>query len=339
MPSFYWFIIGIIFRIYAKILPERLTMTAKIILNPYAGRWKGLQKRPEIESALRSAGIAYELVLTEAPRHGTQLACQAVKDGFSPIISAGGDGSVSEVMNGIVLASLELQAEPVPLGVLPLGSANDLLVNLGIPTTIPEAARVIASGYTRQIDLGEVTAWDLEHKEFKKTYFDNNSAIGLEPSITLIQQRISWLRGSLRYVLAALLGVFQNPQWNMHLEWQGGDYTGPATLVTAGNNPLTGGVFYMSPHANPYDGMLDCVYGFLPTRLQILRLLPRTMKPAAGSYVEHPAIHEIRLSWLRIHTDQPTPLHADGEIQFVTTQDIEYHLLPSYLPVFMHAPG
>ncbi len=313
-------------------------MTAKIILNPYAGRWKGLQKRGEIESALQTAGIDYQLVLTEAPRHGIQLASQAVKDGFSPVISAGGDGSVSEVMNGIVLAAQQLQAEPVPLGVLPLGSANDLVVNLGLPTSLPEAARVIASGFTRRIDLGEVTAWDIPHKEQKLSYFDNNSAIGLEPSITLVQQRISWLHGSLRYVLAALLGVMQNPQWNLQLTWDGGGYTGPSTLVTVGNNPLTGGVFFMAPHADPYDGLLDCVHGFLPTRLQILRLLPRTMKPGAGSYIEHPAIHEIRVSWLRIHTHQPTPLHADGEIQFAATQDIEYRLLPNYLPVLMHAP-
>jgi diacylglycerol kinase (ATP) len=314
-------------------------MTAMVILNPYAGRWKGLQKRPEIENALRSTGIEYQLVLTESPGHGTQLASQAVKHGFSPIIAAGGDGSVSEVMNGIVQAAQELHTEPVPLGVLPLGSANDLMVNLGNPTTILEATRVIASRYTRPIDLGVVTAWDVGHTAQKQAYFDNNSAIGLEPSITLIQQRISWLRGSLRYVLAALLGVFRNPQWTMHLEWESGDYSGPATLVTAGNNPLTGGVFYMAPHADPFDGQLDFVFGFLPTRLQILRLLPRTMKPAEGNYVEHPAIHEIRVPWLRIRTDQPTPLHADGEIQFTATQDIEYQLLPGYLPVFMHAPG
>lgn len=312
-------------------------MTAKIILNPYAGRWKGLQKRPEVENALQSVGMEYQLVLTEAPNHGVQLAYQAVKDGFSPIISAGGDGSFSEVMNGIVTAAQELQVEPIPLGLLPLGSANDLMVNLGIPTTIRDAAQVIATGYTRRIDLGEVTAWDVNHKESKKRYFDNNSAIGLEPCITLIQQRISWLRGSLRYLLAAFMGVMQNPQWSMHLEWDGGDYTGLATLVTAGNNPLTGGVFYMAPHADPYDGMLDCVYGFMPTRLQILRLLPRTMKPGSGSYVEHPAIHELNVSWLKIHTDQPTPLHADGEIQFEATQDIEYRILPGYLPVLMHA--
>jgi len=239
-------------------------------------------------------------------------------------------------MNGIVAAAHDTQSEPVTMGVLPLGTANDLMVNLGIPTDLQGAARVIAAGYTRRIDLGEVTAWDLSKNTVKKRYFDNNSAIGLEPSITLIQQRISWLRGSVRYIVAALLGVAKNPQWKMHLLWESGEYNGPATLVTAGNNPLTGGVFYMAPHADPFDGKLNCVYGFMPSRLHILRLLPRTMKAGVGNYVEHPAIHEINVSWLKIHTDQPTPLHADGEIQFEATQDIEYRTLPDYLPILMH---
>jgi len=311
-------------------------MTAKIILNPYAGRWKGLQKRDEIENAMQSVRIEFELVMTEAPNHGTELAYQAVKNGFTPIISAGGDGSVSEVMNGIVAAAQDTQTEPVTLGVIPLGTANDLMVNLGLPTDLQGAAKVIAAGFTRRIDLGEVTAWDVSKNIVKKRYFDNNSAIGLEPSITLIQQRISWLHGSTRYIVAALMGVASNPQWKMHLQWEGGEYSGPATLVTAGNNPLTGGVFYMAPHADPFDGKLNCVYGYMPSRLQILRLLPRTMKAGPGNYVEHPAIHEINVSWLKIHSDRPTPLHADGEIQFEATQDIEYRTLPDYLPVLMH---
>ena len=310
-------------------------MTAKVILNPYAGRWKGLQKRQEIEDILRSKGVEFELVLTEAPNHGTQLAFTATKDGFTPIISAGGDGSISEVMNGIVAAAQEDHTEPPPIGLLPLGTANDLMVNLGLPTDILEASGIIAMGVTRCIDLGEITAWDISHKNVKKRYFDNNSAIGLEPSITLIQQRIGWLRGSSRYIVAALMGVMKNPQWTLQLEWDGGEYRGPATLVTVGNNPLTGGVFYMAPHADPYDGKLDCVFGYAPHRLQILQLLPKTMKPNAGSYVEDPAIQEVRVSWLKIHTDQPTPLHADGEIQFEATQDIEYRVLPDYLPILV----
>ena len=310
-------------------------MTTKIILNPYAGRWKGLQKRVEIERVMKSLGVDFELVMTESPLHGTDLAYQAVKNGFSPIISAGGDGSYSEVMNGIVLAAQETGADPTPLGLLPLGTANDLMVNLHLPTDILAAAKVIASGYTRRIDLGEVSAWDISRTKKIKRYFDNNSAIGLEPTVTLIQQRISWLRGSIRYLLATLIAVAKNPKWKMHLEWDSGNYDGPASLVTVGNNPLTGGVFYMAPHADPYDGVLDCVYGFIPSRFQILQVLPRTMKPGLGNYVDHPSVHETKLSWLKIHTDPPTPLHADGEIQFESTQDMEYHILPDYLPVLM----
>jgi diacylglycerol kinase family enzyme len=61
------------------------------------------------------------------------------------------------------------------------------------------------------------------------------------------------------------------------------------------------------------------------------------MKPAAGSYVEHPAIHEIHSPWLRIHVDQPSPLHADGEIQSVEARTIEYRILPARLPILMPA--
>ena len=79
-------------------------MPAKVILNPYAGRWKAQEKRAEAESALREANIAYELDVTEKPGDGIELAYQSVLDGFTPIIAAGGDGSISEVTNGIAQA-------------------------------------------------------------------------------------------------------------------------------------------------------------------------------------------------------------------------------------------
>ena len=307
-------------------------MTAKVILNPYAGRWTAAQRQTEVESALREAGIDYELAVTEHPGHGTVLAAQAVQEGFSPIIAAGGDGSISEVVNGIVNEFEEQDANELPpFGILPLGSANDLVVNLGLPTEIAEAAQVIGAGNIQLMDLGQVSFGN----NLRTRVFDNNSAIGLEPSITLIQERISWLRGVLRYIVATLIGVAQNPQWRMRIEWDNGEYYGPITLVTVGINPLTGGVFYMTPHADPFDGLLTFVYGSMPTRLQILRLLPRTMKPTEGNYVEHPDIHEVHSPWLRIQSDTPTPLHADGEIQSEDVQNLEYKILPGRLPILM----
>ncbi len=307
-------------------------MTAKVILNPYAGRWMAQKRKQEAEAALHAAGIEYELVLTTSPGHGTDLAKQAVLDGFDPIIAAGGDGSISEIINGIALASLgDLQdsdapAEPFPrLGILPMGSANDLVDNLGLPKELTSAAQIISAGNTRLMDLCQVNG----------RYFDNNAAIGLEPYITMIQQRMHRLRGVLRYLVATLRGVMDNPKWNMQLTWENGSYEGPITLVTVGNNPRTGGLFYVTPHADPFDGLLTFVYGYIDGRLQILRVLPRLMKPGTGNYTEHPAIHEIHSPWLRVHAGSPTPMHADGEIQSEAIRDIEFRILPHRIPIFM----
>lgn len=310
-------------------------MTAKVILNPYAGRWSALQRRQEAESALDQANIAYELVMTDAPGHAIELAKQAAISGFSPIIAAGGDGTISEVVNGMAQAAgTPGAAGMVPLGVLPLGSADDFVDNVNLPRDLFEAARVIASGNLRRLDLCQVT-W-MVNGEMECRYFDNNSAIGLEPYITIIQERIHRVKGNPRYMLATLMGVLDKPSWNMQIDWEGGSYSGPITLVTVGNNPRTGGVFYVTPHAKPDDGQLTFVYGYLPTRRQILTVLPRLMKPDVGSYVEHPAIHEIHSPWLRVVSDEPTPLHADGEMQARNARQIEFKALPGRLPLLIN---
>ena len=304
----------------------------KVILNPYAGRWKALKKKDEAEDALKKAGLKYDLSVTEFPRHGTELAAQAVRDGYQIIISAGGDGSIHEVVNGILQEANASKHYP-KFGILPLGTANDLAVNLNLPLDLPSAARIIEANNATWMDLGHVTY--LVEGEKHTQYFDNNSAIGLEPTITLIQQKIQIIKGTPRYVISALAGIMRNPQWTMNLEWEGGNYNGPVTLVSVGNHPLTGGVFFMTPNANGFDGNLTFVYGSIPTRWKILTVLPKTMQTGSESYVNRPDIHEINSPWIKIRTNQPTPLHTDGEIQSESVYEMEYKIVPKALAVLM----
>lgn len=308
-------------------------MTSKVILNPYSARWKAKERIPETEAALKACGIDYDLSVTEYPGHGIEISAEAMRDGYTSIIAAGGDGCYNEVINGILQVSESDSGGMVlkPFGILPLGTANDLAVNLGLSNDLLAAAKVISANKVRIMDLCQVTFVD----DNRRYYFGNNSAIGLEPTITFIQSRMKRLRGVLRYLVATLMAIAQNPTWTAHLEWEGGEYHGQITLVSVGNNPLTGGIFYMTPHADPFDGLLTFIYGYLPSRLQILRILPRTMKRGEGSYVEHPAIHEIHSPWLRIRVEQPTPIHTDGEIQSKSIQQVEYRILPARLPVFL----
>ena len=294
-------------------------MTAKVILNPYAARWDALKRRDQVESALKQAGIDYHLEVTQRPLHGIELAEQAARAGFSPIISAGGDGSNGDVLNGMLRAAPESKLGP--FGVLPLGTANDLVVNLGLPTDLDQAAKCIAAGKLRRIDLGKVNHW----------IFANNSAVGLEPVVSIYNIRMVRLRGVIRYIIAALRAINQKPEWHMSLEWDDGSYEGPVSLVSVGNCPLTGGVFRMAPAANPADGLLTFVYGYAPTRRRMLALLPKTI---SGEFVKDPAMHQHHTRRLTIHSSPPSPLQADGEIRAEAAGDFVYECLPLKLDIF-----
>ena len=300
-------------------------MPAKVILNPYSNRWRAEKRWPEAALALKNAGVDFELAISERHGHATELAELAARRGFSPIIAAGGDGTIGEVVNGLARAA-KYDTEPLgPLGLMPLGSANDFVTNLGLPLELAAAARVIAAGVRRNIDVCRVN----------ELFFANNSAMGLEPYVTLIQQRITWIKGIPRYLLAALRGVMDRPRWTVRIEWDDGQFEGPVSLVTVGNGPRTGGVFFMAPHASLSDGKLTFVYGGREKRRDILRLLPRTMKPGKGSYVEMDGIFEHEATYIKIHIETTTPAHADGEIFSAGIQDLHYRIEPGRLQVLV----
>jgi diacylglycerol kinase (ATP) len=300
-------------------------MTAKVILNPYSNRWKAKARWPEAETALRSAGVDFELAISERPGHIVELAEQATRLGFSPVIAAGGDGTIGEVVNGMAHAVKSDLEALGPLGILPLGTANDLAYNLALPLDLQAAAQVIKNGKTRPMDIGKVN----------DRYFANNSAAGLEPYVTTKQVRITWISGIFRYLVAAVWAIMERPKWVADIKWDDGEYKGPVSLVTIGNGSRSGGVFYMIPHADPFDGKLTFVYGYRSTRRAMLGTLPRAMKPGVGSYVEMDGIFEQNATWIKVHLENPSPAHTDGELFTSAIQDLEYSIFPGRLSMII----
>jgi diacylglycerol kinase (ATP) len=208
---------------------------------------------------------------------------------------------------------------------MPTGSANDLVVNLGIPTGLSEAAKVIKAGKTRAIDLGKLN----------DRFFANNSAAGLEPYVSTKQEKLQSIKGLARYLLAAVLAIMDKPEWRGEVKWDDGEYSGPLTLVSIGNGPRTGGLFFMAPHADPADGKLTFAYGYRKTRLGMFIALPRAMKPGKGSYVEMDGMYEVNCTWLSIHLDHPSPAHTDGELFPEYVKDFEYSIQPGRLKILV----
>jgi YegS/Rv2252/BmrU family lipid kinase len=293
-----------------------------IILIPYAGRWKARAAIPDIEKTCREIGLDYELAITEGPGHGIELAREAALAGFSPIVSAGGDGSISEVVNGLMQAAGDGMAGP--LGIIPLGSADDFADMLGLEKSIESACRIIQAGHTRVVDVGCVNG----------LFFDNNSAIGLEPMVTATQAAMKRIHGTPRYILAALKTILSHKPWYMRLAWDEGEYSGPVSLVSVGNTRRTGGAFWMTPFAAPDDGYLDFVFAGGLSRPKLLRLLPTTFD---GSHVKRPEVIYARTTCLTIECEPPTPIHADGELFERSATHVHYRVLPGRLQVIVPA--
>ena len=299
-------------------------MTAKVILNPYSNRWDSQKRWAEADAALKAAGVDFELVISKSKGQIAELTEQAVQEDCSPIIVAGGDGSIGDAANGLVRAANAGKKPLVPLGIMPTGSANDIAFALGLPTDLNEAARVIAAGKTRAMDLGKLN----------DRYFVNNSAAGLEPYVTIKHEKISWIKGMARYLLAAVQAIMDKPEWHGTVKWDGGEYSGAFSFISIGNGRRTGG-FFMTPHADPFDGKLSLAYGYRSTRLGLFQALPRAFNEDKGSYVEMEGMNEVQATRISIHLDTPSPAHTDGELLPEWIQDFEYEIFPQRLNVLV----
>jgi len=299
-------------------------MTAKVILNPYSNRWNSQVRWPEAEFALKAVGIDFELAESTKKRQIIELVAEATREGFSPIIIAGGDGSIGDAVNGLAMGAESDDSVLGPLGILPLGSANDLVFNVGLPLDLSEAARIIAAGKTRRLDLGRLNG----------QYFANNSAVGLEPYVTIKHERISWIKGMARYLVAALNAIMDKQDWLGEIKWDSGEFSGPLSLISVGNGRRTGG-FFMTPHADPFDGKLTVTIGYRRTRLGLLMALPSALNDGKGNLVELEGIQEIQCTHLSIHLDKSSPAHTDGELFDEWKQDFEYEIFPKKLELLV----
>lgn len=307
-----------------------------VILNPAAGRGRGAQIKSQLGAALTQAGLPFELFESQARGHAIELARQARAAGSTTVVAAGGDGTVSEVLNGLVQAT----APDAPVGrlaIVPIGSANDFSEMAGCPRPVSAVVRAIAAGTTRYIDLGGVTI-QTESGEIAR-YFGNNVGIGFEAQVTLESYRIRWLRGTLLYGLAALRALRSCPtpliqtRWqDEHGAWQAVEQ--PTLLISIGNSRRTGGGFYLTPDAKMDDGLLDVGIAAVRSRLHILSLLPRAL---VGKHTTDPAVKMVRCTRLEVASTEPVPLHVDGEVLTAAATRIAIDLQPKRLQVIVAA--
>ncbi len=298
-----------------------------IIFNPFSNRGDSKHAIDIVLQNLAQSDLDYEVKLTEERRHAIRLAREAAEAGVPLIVAAGGDGTVNEVANGILLAAEGREGvAPSALGVLPMGSGNDFAWGMGIRDGVGEALDRLKRGHTRIIDV----AW-AEFDNAPDRYFVNMLGCGFDARVNIEAHKIKRLRGFAIYMAAVLKTLwiyFEKPP--VHLKLDDRKLDTPAFITFIANGPRLGGGFLAAPQARYDDGAMDLCIARDITRREVGPLIPQLMK---GKHTDHPKIIMDRAKSVTLESDFPLPCQADGETVAENLHCIKITTIPGRLRV------
>jgi YegS/Rv2252/BmrU family lipid kinase len=297
-----------------------------IIANPNAGHGKGARAIPEIEQELTRLDLDFDLVRTERVGHGIQLASQAALEGYDVIVAAGGDGTVNEVLNGLMEARQASENRPA-LGVLCTGRGNDFAPCINIPDDLPAALQVLKEDHRRRIDIGRVSGGIFPQGR----YFANNVGVGFDAIGTIEVAKLpEW--GMFSFLIAILKTIFlyyKGP--TVRLDYDDQTLTTSTMMLLTMNGKRMGTGFKMAPDSKPDDGLFDLVIVRQVSRARIFSLIPHFMK---GTQATQPEIQTLRAARVAITAlEGSLPAQSDGEIICVEGKRLDIEMLPHQIDV------
>jgi YegS/Rv2252/BmrU family lipid kinase len=310
----------------------------KLVVNPAAGRGAGGHIRPKLEEILDQTGVSYEIFETTGPGDATRFAREFAPEPDDVIVAVGGDGTAHEIVNGLVLGAQDrgewTAGKPVgTLGLIPVGSGDDLAWGLGFPQVDLEAAcRILLADHRRVVDLGQVT-----DDRGRTEIFHNHLGGAFEAAVAIESTKLRGLPGMLLYLVAVARII---PQYHhpvpITVSYGGATLTRPMLLASTANGGRTGRTFKIAPAARPDDGLLDLVLASTSSIARILWLLPQFMNGTHTTRTKYVTMD--RVSHLIMEAPGGIPVHLDGEIYNPNARRLEVDVLPGRLQVIA-VPG
>ena len=296
-----------------------------IIVNPISGRGYAEEAIPTIETCLREHNLDFDLVRTEKPWHAADLAEQAAREGYDVVVTASGDGTANEALNGLMRARAAGFTQTA-MGILPVGTGNDFAYGMSIPEDLDEACVALSQNKRMTIDVGIVKGGDYPEGR----YFGNGVGIGFDAAVGFEAEKVTWTRGLLAYLVAAMQTVFlYYTAPTVDIIYNGKTITQPSLMISIMNGRRMGGGFYMTPESSPSDGELDLCIASEAPKLRIFQLISLFLK---GTQASEPEITTGRTKQISVEAIKGTlPAHCDGETLCYEGQQLDIELVPQAL--------
>lgn len=312
--------------------PYMLEKDILLIINPNASKGKGRKRAHDIRDLFKAKGRQCTVAYTNEPGHAERLAAKGMQYGYREIIAAGGDGTVNEVLNGIMKSG---NASSVAMGIIPIGRGNDFAWAAGIPRDMEKAVGLILSRSAVPVDVG--IARGPEHPE--GMYFLNGTGIGFEPMVNFRASEYRHLNGMPSYIMAFMdiLRRFPDP-YHLQVDIDDREFSLDTQQFSVLNGRRMGSAFVLGPKARIDDGYFDVMYVRKPviTRSALISAVACFLR---GSHVEdterfvYMNARKIRLQ----ASGDVMQIHCDGEEFSRSGRWVECEILPGALRLYKPA--
>jgi len=277
------------------------------IVNPTSGRGKGKAFGSQLQQKLNGLKLDYQLEYTTKPMHAQDLAAKA-SDKFEVIVVVGGDGTLQEALNGMV-------GSDAALGILPVGSGNDFVRAVPIPTDLDKSLKILLKDQRKKIDLATVNG----------RIYHNGVGVGFDAWAVHIANQVTWLRGNAIYLYSVLHTLASFKPQEVEISFNDQIIVNDYFLMTIANGVSLGGGFYLTPDAKLDDGLLDlCLIQNMPKVSIIINLL----KVYSGKHKDDPRVDIVHTKEIQIRSEKGFAVHADGELMSLNMQELNIKILP-----------
>lgn len=265
------------------------------IFNPAANRNRSLQHVDWLRQKASSFWKNYEIVIADKGESLIDLA-QLKSKFFDVIVACGGDGTISQIVNGLA------QTDTV-LGVLPIGSGNDFVKSIGLNKPLPECLEIIHQQNISTIDL-------IRYEGDAEGWCANTIGMGIDGWANYYADQISWIKGRMQYYLGALKAILNFRGSHITIQSKEFSEKGKFMMATICNGKWEGGNFFVAPNADMGDGKLDIL---TIKKVSVLFLIAYLLRFRWGPAPWMKGIKTFRTESIELTSSAPVAVHRDGE--------------------------
>ena len=299
-------------------------MKAELIVNLTAGGGKPNHHLETVLKYLKENGLNFKVCTTSHQGEAVELAQKAADNGAELIVSVGGDGTVNEIVNGI----MKSKNNPA-LGIIPLGWANDFIKSTNIPSDIIEACKILVRGKIKEIDVGIIN---------EKIYFANICGVGFDAEVAQLANQMKSKHPNL-HILSAFVYVFATIKkllspfsyHNVKIKFDGQEIHSKILFIAISNGKFYGGRFKITPEAILDDGLLEICTVEEMGRLKYLMSIPKVFK---GAHESIKGINFYRAKEVVIQSSEPVLAQVSGEV-IEGQKEFNITLLPKRLKLIV----